>query len=95
MKSDTMSVRELKQVEPVHSNRRMSITSYTCDMLMMGERKQEGSKVMEQKVYKVMRGAGATNIALGVITIVAGIVSGILLIITGAKLLAGKSKILL
>lgn len=62
---------------------------------MTGEKRQEGSKVMEQKVYKVMRGAGATNIALGVITIVAGIVSGILLIITGAKLIAGKSKILL
>ena len=64
-------------------------------ILMIGERKEEGSMDMEQKVYKVMRGAGAPNIALGVITIVAGIVSGILLIITGAKLIAGKSKILL
>lgn len=48
---------------------------------------------MEEKVYKIMKGAGATNIALGVILIV-GIVSGILMIIAGAKLIAGKSKIL-
>lgn len=58
------------------------------------ERKQEGSKDMDQKVYKVMKGAGATNIALGVITLITGIVTGILLIIAGAKLTAGKSRIL-
>lgn len=61
---------------------------------MTGKKKQEGSKVMEQKVYKVMKGAGAANIAVGVITLVVGIVSGILLIVTGAKLIAGKSKLL-
>ncbi len=49
---------------------------------------------MEEKVYKTMKGAGATNIALGVITLVVGITSGILLIVTGARLIAGKSKIL-
>lgn len=49
---------------------------------------------MEEKVYKVMRGAGAMNIAVGVVTLVLGLTSGILLIIGGAKLLAGKSKIL-
>ncbi|MCI8693288.1 MAG: hypothetical protein HFH91_11220 [Lachnospiraceae bacterium] len=50
---------------------------------------------MEERIYKVMKGAGATNIAMGVITMVLGIATGILLIITGAKLTAGKSKILL
>ncbi|MCI8433783.1 MAG: hypothetical protein HFH83_11435 [Lachnospiraceae bacterium] len=64
------------------------------DILVTGERKPEGSKIMEQKVYKIMRGAGATNIAIGVVTLVVGIVSGILLIVTGGKLIAGKSKIL-
>lgn len=55
----------------------------------------KGRKVyMEERVYKVMRGAGALNITLGVITLVLGLVSGILLIIGGSKLLAGKSKIL-
>ncbi len=65
------------------------------DILTAGEKKQEGSKAMEQKVYKVMRGAGAANISVGVITLVMGIVSGILLIVTGARLIASKSKILL
>ena len=63
------------------------------DILLTGE-KHEGSKTMEERVYKVMRGAGATNIALGVISLTVGIVAGILMIITGAKLIAGKSKIL-
>ena len=63
------------------------------DILLTGE-KREGSRTMEEKVYKVMRGAGATNIALGVISLTVGIVAGILMIITGARLIAGKSKIL-
>lgn len=49
---------------------------------------------MEEKVYKIMNGAGAMSIAVGVVTLVTGIGCGILMIIGGAKLLAGKSKIL-
>lgn len=49
---------------------------------------------MEEKVYKTMNGAGAMNIVLGVVALAVGVASGILLIISGAKLLAGKSKIL-
>ncbi len=49
---------------------------------------------MEQKLYKVMKGAAATDIAVGVLVLVVGIVSGILLIVAGSKLMAGKSKIL-
>ncbi|MCI8527611.1 MAG: hypothetical protein HFH82_00405 [Lachnospiraceae bacterium] len=64
------------------------------DSLMMEVKKQEGSNGMEQKVYKLMRGAGAANIAVGVIQLVVGLVTGILLIVAGAKLIAGKSKIL-
>ena len=64
------------------------------DFLIIGENKQEGSNGMEQKVYKLMRGAGAANIAVGVIQLVVGLVTGILLIVAGAKLIAGKSKIL-
>ncbi len=63
-------------------------------MLRGHDGKQEGSGNMEEKVYKVMSGAGAANIALGVITLVVGIVTGILLIVAGGKLIAGKSKIL-
>jgi len=64
------------------------------DILLTGEVKRKGSKAMEEKVYKVMKGAGATNIAIGVITLVFGIVSGVLLIVAGSRLIAGKSKIL-
>ncbi len=49
---------------------------------------------MEQKVYKTMKLAGATNIAIGVISLVVGIVTGILLIVTGGRLMARKSSIL-
>lgn len=49
---------------------------------------------MEERVYKVMRGTGAWNLVLGIIGIVVGVAGGTLLIISGAKLLDGKSKIL-
>lgn len=41
-----------------------------------------------------MNGAGALNITLGVVSLVAGLTAGILLIISGAKLLTRKSKVL-
>lgn len=49
---------------------------------------------MEEKIYKIMRGTGALNIVLGVISLVVGITAGVLLIISGGKLVAGKSRIL-
>ena len=49
---------------------------------------------MEEKLYKIMRGTGAGNIVLGVVTLLAGVACGILLIISGSKLLAHKSDIL-
>ncbi len=49
---------------------------------------------MEEKIYKTMSGGGALNITLGIVAIVAGVAGGVLLIISGAKLLAGKSKIM-
>lgn len=49
---------------------------------------------MEEKTYKVMGGAGAMNIVLGIVILVTGIASGVLMIVSGAKLLTGKSRIL-
>ena len=49
---------------------------------------------MEEKVYKTMNGSGALSIAAGIVTLVVGVGCGILMIISGAKLLANKSKIL-
>lgn len=49
---------------------------------------------MEEKTYKVMGGSGALNIAVGVTVLVTGIASGILLIISGAKLLSRRNKIM-
>ena len=49
---------------------------------------------MDEKVYKVMGRSGAWNIVLGIVTITVGITSGILLIISGAKLLANRTKII-
>lgn len=47
-----------------------------------------------EKVYKVMRGTGAINIAAGVVSIVVGVAVGVLMIVSGARLLANKGKIL-
>ncbi len=50
---------------------------------------------MNEKIYKVMGGAGALNIAFGVISIVVGIATGVLLIISGGKLLSGRKNIII
>lgn len=49
---------------------------------------------MEEKVYKTMGGTGAWNIVLGVVVLTVGVASGVLLIISGAKLLANRSRVL-
>ena len=49
---------------------------------------------MEEKIYKIMRGAGALNIVLGVISLVVGIAAGDMRIISGVKLVSAKSRIL-
>ena len=50
---------------------------------------------MNEKLYKTVSGAGAGNLALGIITLVTGIVKGILMIVNGARLLKGKSDIMI
>lgn len=50
---------------------------------------------MSEKVYKVMGGAGALNIAFGIISIVVGLATGVLLIISGGKLLSGRKNIII
>lgn len=49
---------------------------------------------MEERTYKLMGGAGALSLAVGVMVIVVGIAGGVLMVISGAKLLAGRNKIL-
>lgn len=55
---------------------------------------RSGEKFMEERTYKIMGGAGALNLAFGVVIMVVGIAGGVLLVISGAKLLAGRNKIL-
>ena len=50
---------------------------------------------MNENLYKTVSGAGAGNLALGIITLVTGIVTGILMIVNGARLLKGKSDIMI
>ena len=50
--------------------------------------------IMKERTYKTMGGAGAMNIAVGVVALVFGVTSGVLLIIGGSRLLAGRNKIL-
>ncbi|MDE6739906.1 MAG: hypothetical protein K2K07_12520 [Lachnospiraceae bacterium] len=49
---------------------------------------------MEERTYKTMGGSGALNIAVGVDNLVLRIKKQLILIISGAKLLAGRSQIL-
>ncbi|MCR5208814.1 MAG: hypothetical protein K6C99_01240 [Lachnospiraceae bacterium] len=49
---------------------------------------------MEEKIYKIMKHTGGLNIALGVVSVVVGVTVGVFMIISGARLLSGKSKIM-
>ncbi|MBR6257204.1 MAG: hypothetical protein IKR23_07470 [Lachnospiraceae bacterium] len=49
---------------------------------------------MEERTYTIMSRTGGWNIAIGISTMVIGITAGVLLIISGAKLLRGRSKIM-
>lgn len=48
----------------------------------------------DEKIYKVVRATGAWDIAIGVASIIFGLGAGIMLIISGAKLLSSRSKIM-
>ena len=50
---------------------------------------------MDEHTYKVLGATGGLNIAFGVISIVAGIATGVLLIISGAKLLGSRKRIII
>ncbi len=49
---------------------------------------------MDEKIYKTMGRSGALAIVGGVMYIVVGLASGVMLLISGGRLLAGRSKIL-
>lgn len=54
-----------------------------------------GKSVMDEKLYKKVKGIGASNLAFGIITLVFGITAGVMLIVNGARLLAHKSDSLI
>ena len=49
---------------------------------------------MNEKIYKAITNAGIVNLIIGVITIVSGITMGVLLLVSGARLLKSKSKVM-
>ena len=50
---------------------------------------------MDEKLYKKVKGIGASNLVFGIITLVFGITAGVMLIVNGARLLAHKSDSLI
>lgn len=52
------------------------------------------SMQMNEKIYKAMNRAGTAGITIGIIILTVGLASGILLIVSGARLLAHKGKVL-
>lgn len=50
---------------------------------------------MNEKVFKSMGFSGVTGIVTGIVLLVVGTAAGVMLIISGAKLLKDKSKIMI
>ena len=50
---------------------------------------------MEEKIYKMLGRAGRFNLVMGIVSIALGVAGGTLLIISGARLLTGKSRVLI
>lgn len=50
--------------------------------------------MMDEKIYKTMGSAGATNLSVGICVLIGGITAGVLLIVHGALLLKRRTKIL-
>lgn len=49
---------------------------------------------MDEKVYKTMGITGGGTLAIGICVLVTGIASGVLLIISGAKLLKNRKRLM-
>ena len=47
-----------------------------------------------ESIYKIMSFAAVINIIFGILLIVTGLLSGILMLISGGKLISGKSKVM-
>ena len=48
-----------------------------------------------EKTYTVMNSSGVIAIASGIVVIAVGVAAGILMIVSGARLLAGKKDVLI
>ena len=56
---------------------------------------EQGRRIfMNEKLFKSIKNAGGSTLALGIVTICVGIATGVLLILNGAKMLAAKSDTL-
>lgn len=49
---------------------------------------------MDEKIYKTMSLSGAASLTVGICVLAGGIAAGTILIISGAKLLKNKSRII-
>lgn len=49
---------------------------------------------MKEKIFKTIGGCAALNMAVGIAAILAGTACGVLLIISAAKLIGAKSKMI-
>lgn len=60
----------------------------------MKDDRNRGGISVQEKVYKTMKAVGIGNLVFGIISIVAGVTVGVISIISGARLLLSKRKII-
>lgn len=50
---------------------------------------------MDEKTFKTITGAGVINLVTGVLAIAGGVAAGVLLLVSGARLLKSRSKVMI
>ena len=57
--------------------------------------KKTGGFRMDEKTFKTITGTGVINLVTGILAIVGGVAVGVLLLISGARLLKSRSKVMI
>lgn len=73
----------------------MSSMAHKLPRIFVSKSGKTGGFRMDEKTFKTIAGAGVINLVTGILAIVGGVTVGVLLLISGARLLKSRSKVMI